>query len=400
MNDVDILVAGQGAAAYAAALYSARYRANTVVVGGSFGGETATGGLIENYPGAPEIDGFDLMLEFKKQVTALEVPIVESDLKDVTPSDGRFICELADGSKYRAISVVMAIGRERRVLGLEHEEEWTGKGISYCSTCDAPLYRNKQAAAVVGGGNAAVEGAILLAKYAQTVYLIYRRGEFTRPEPILIETLQRTPNVKQVLNTTVTELIGDDSFGLTDIRLSQPYEGQEVLKVDGLFVEAGADPRVEIPLKLGLEINSETGEVHVGRSQETNVEGIYAAGDLTDGTALKQTVTAAAQGAMAALSAYQHTIKYRATTPKVKPLLPLWYPERMRRAIRKHAKELNPTMTEEVLYEKECYDIQGAIFEVYTGMGPGFVEAVYQEPYEKALAKKGVPFHRPKLNLS
>ena len=315
MNDVDILVAGQGAAAYAAALYSARYRANTVVVGGSFGGETATGGLIENYPGAPEIDGFDLMLEFKKQVTALEVPIVESDLKDVTPSDGRFICELADGSKYRAISVVMAIGRERRTLGLEHEEEWTGKGISYCSTCDAPLYRNKQAAAVVGGGNAAVEGAILLAKYAQTVYLIYRRGEFTRPEPILIETLQRTPNVKQVLNTTVTELIGDDSFGLTDIRLSQPYEGQEVLKVDGLFVEAGADPRVEIPLKLGLEINSETGEVHVGRSQETNVEGIYAAGDLTDGTALKQTVTAAAQGAMAALSAYQHTIKYRATNP-------------------------------------------------------------------------------------
>ena len=312
-KQIDVLIAGQGAAAFAAGLYSSRYQVDTLIASEQFGGETAIGGTIENYPGQPDIDGFDLMMKFKEQVDNLETPTVHSNLKSVTRNGDVFRAVLDDGTEIDAISVILAVGRERRKLGLPKEQEWTGKGVSYCSTCDAPLYRNKPAAAVVGGGNAAVEGAILLAKYAATVYLIYRRDEFTRPEPILVKILEQTENVKVLYSTEVTELLGSDETGLTGIRLSKPWDGQDELTVDGLFVEAGADPRLEIPNQLGLEINPETGEVHVDRASNTSVKGIYAAGDLTDGTNLKQTITAASQGAIAALSAYQHVLEVKSS---------------------------------------------------------------------------------------
>ena len=312
VKQVDVLIGGQGAAAFAAGLYSSRYQVDTLIAGEQFGGETAIGGTIENYPGQPDIDGFDLMMKFKEQVDKLETPTAYSNLKTISKNGDVFRVVLDDDTEIDAISVILAIGRERRKLSLPKEEEWTGNGVSYCSTCDAPLYRNKAAAAVVGGGNAAVEGAILLSKYATTVYLVYRRDELTRPEPILLKVLEQTDNVKVLYSTEVVELLGSDEAGLTGIRLSKPWEGQDELTVDGLFVEAGADPRLEIPNQLGLEINPDTGEVHVDRSLKTSVEGIYAAGDLTDGTDLKQTITAAAQGAVAALSAYQHVQEVKA----------------------------------------------------------------------------------------
>jgi len=252
------------------------------------------------------------MMKFKEQVDNLDTPTEYSNLVSVEKKGDAFHCVLENGTEVEAISVILAVGRERRKLHLPKEEEWTGRGVSYCSTCDAPLYRNKAAAAVVGGGNAAVEGAVLLAKYAETVYLIYRRGEFTRPEPILLKVLDQTPNVKVLFNTEVSELVGSDDAGLTAIRVNNPWEGKDVLEVDGLFVEAGADPRLDIPNQLGLEINQNTGEVHVDKGLNTSVEGVYAAGDLTDGTELKQTITAAAQGAIAALSSYQHIMEVKA----------------------------------------------------------------------------------------
>ena len=313
MNEVqttDVLIAGQGAAAYAAALYSARYQQDTLLVAEQFGGETATGGQIENYPGVPDIDGYDLMLKFKEQTDGLDVPLVMSNLLHVRPEDGHFVCEMDDGSTVRALSVILAVGRERRKLWLDHEDDWVGKGISYCSTCDAPLYRNRTVA-VVGGGSAAVEGAVLIARYASRVYLIYRREQFNRPEPVLLRILGQTDNVSQLMSTEVVELLGTDLAGLQGIRISRPFEGADELDVDGLFIEIGADPRVAIARELGLERNPETGEVHVNRLMHTSMPGIYAAGDLTDASGpLKQTVTAAAQGAIAALSAYTYVSEH------------------------------------------------------------------------------------------
>lgn len=313
MNDArtaDVLIAGQGAAAYAAALYSARYQQDTLMVAEQFGGETATGGQIENYPGVPDIDGYDLMLKFKEQTDGLDVPLVMSNLLHVKPENGHFMCEMDDGSTVRALSVILAVGRERRKLWLDHEDDWVGKGISYCSTCDAPLYRNRTVA-VVGGGSAAVEGAVLIARYATRVYLIYRRESFNRPEPVLLRILGQTDNISQLMSTEVIELLGTDLAGLQGIRINRPFEGTDELDVDGLFIEIGADPRVAIARELGLERNPETGEVHVNRLMHTSMPGIYAAGDLTDASGpLKQTVTASAQGAIAALSAYTYVSEH------------------------------------------------------------------------------------------
>jgi len=311
VKQVDVLIVGQGAAAFAAGLYSSRYQMETLIAGEQFGGETAIGGMIENYPGQPDIDGYDLMMKFKEQVDKLETPTEYSNVTSVEKNGDIYRASLENGTQVDATSIILAVGRERRKLLLSKEEEWTGKGVSYCSTCDAPLYRNKKAAAVVGGGNAAVEGAVLLAKYAETVYLIYRRDKLTRPEPILLKILSQIENVKVLYSTEVAELLGSDDAGLTGIRISQPWEGQDELTIDGLFVEAGADPRLDIPNQLGLEINPDTGEVHVDNALNTSVQGIYAAGDLTDGTELKQTITAAAQGAIAALSAYQHVLEMK-----------------------------------------------------------------------------------------
>ena len=306
--NTDVLIAGLGAAAYSAALYCKRYQIDTVIVGEEFGGETAIGGLIENYPGQPDIDGFDLMMKFKEQVDNLNTETFDSNLKSVEKiSDGNFRSTLDSGEIFLSKSVILAMGRERRKLGLDNEEEWMGKGVSYCSTCDAPLYKNKESVAVIGGGNAAVEGAILLSKYAKKVYLVYRGSAFFRPEPILLEILNNSENIIILLETEVTSLLGDEK-GLNGIEINKKLDEKKHITLDGIFVEIGADPRLEIPNQLGLKINSETGEVHVDKHQSTSETGIYAAGDLTDGTDLKQTITAASQGAIAALSAYQNVL--------------------------------------------------------------------------------------------
>ena len=309
--NTDVLIAGLGAAAYSAALYCKRYQIDTVIVGEEFGGETAIGGLIENYPGQPDIDGFDLMMKFKEQVDNLNTETFDSNLKNVEKiSDGSFRSTLNNGEIFLSKSVILAMGRERRKLGLDNEEEWMGKGVSYCSTCDAPLYKNKEAVAVIGGGNAAVEGAILLSKYAKKVYLIYRGSKFFRPEPILLEILNNSENIIILLETQVISLLGDEK-GLNGIKINKKINDQKHINLDGIFVEIGADPRLEIPNQLGLKLNSDSGEVHVDKHQNTSVKGIYAAGDLTDGTDLKQTITAASQGAIAALSAYQNVLNFK-----------------------------------------------------------------------------------------
>ena len=133
----DTLIVGQGAAAYAAALYAARYQMKSVVFGGLFGGETATGGLIENYPGVPEIDGLDLMFKLREQAEKYEVPIVSEDIVSITRAESCFEATTEEGTVHRGASVILAVGRERRKLGLEHEDEWTGRGISFCAICDA-----------------------------------------------------------------------------------------------------------------------------------------------------------------------------------------------------------------------------------------------------------------------
>ncbi|MEE9247406.1 MAG: FAD-dependent oxidoreductase [Dehalococcoidia bacterium] len=302
----DVIIIGQGAAAYGAALYSARYQMKTLVIGDEFGGETATGSIIDNYPGYSHIDGFDLMLKMKEQVQALEVEILDDRVNELVQEKDCFILKAYDG-EYRSAAVILAVGRERRKLGLSLEKDLTGKGVSYCSTCDAPLYRN-QSVAVVGGGDAAVKGSVLLAKYAREVYLIYRKAKLTRPEPIILSLLEKSPNVVQLLSTNVKGLVGNGK--LERLELDRPYMDQSDLRVDGIFIEIGADPRNQLATKLGAMINDK-GEIMVSKLMETTITGIFAAGDVTDASGeLKQTITSTAQGVIAATSAYKYVSEH------------------------------------------------------------------------------------------
>ena len=306
-NAYDLLIIGQGAAAFAAALYAARYQVKPVVIGETFGGETATGGLIENYPGYPEIDGFDLMLKFREQADKYEVPVIDDKVVSVEGVDGHYTATTFGGETYVGASVLLAVGRERRKLGLEHEEEWTGKGVSFCSTCDAPLHRGN-VVAVVGGGDAAIKGAVLLTRYAQKVYVIYRGSRFTRPEPANLRALGEAGNAETLFETNVVALQGDDS--LSSIVLDREHDGSTEMAVHGIFLEIGADPRSELAVQLGVALN-EKDEVVVDRRMGTNVPGVFAAGDLTDASGeLKQTITAAAQGALAAATAYEYVTEH------------------------------------------------------------------------------------------
>ena len=306
-NGYDVIIVGQGAAAFAAALYAARYQMRAVVIGQTFGGETATGGLIENYPGYTEIDGFDLMMNFRKQVEKYEVPIVDDKVVSVRREVDHFVAATELGDTYESATIIIAVGRERRKLGLEREEEWVGRGVSYCSTCDAPLHRGN-VVGVVGGGDAAVKGAVLLSKYARKVYLIYRGASFTRPEPANLRQLAEAQNVESVFNTNVTELTGKD--GLEGVVLDNPLDGSTELALNGIFMELGADPRVDLANQLGVRLD-EKDEIVVDKHMRTNVHGVFAAGDVTNASGeLKQTIVAAAHGALAATGAYDELTEH------------------------------------------------------------------------------------------
>jgi len=274
--------------------------------GAMFGGETAIGGTIENYPGHPQIDGSELMLKMREQVDALKVPIVQEDVAELQRGSGCW--EVKAGEEwYQGTAVILAVGRQRRTLGLPNENALVGKGVSYCATCDAPLYRDKRAV-VVGGGDSALKGALLLAKYATQVYVVYRGQRFSRPEPLAVERMEGTPNIDTVLNANVVELSGED--GLEGVVLDQEVDGSHELAVDGIFVEIGADPNNALAKAHGAALN-EQGEIMVDKSMCTSVEGLFAAGDVTDASGdLKQTITAAAQGAIAATSAYDFVVEH------------------------------------------------------------------------------------------
>jgi len=275
----------------------------SVIFGANFGGETATGGLIENYPGAPAIDGYELMTNFRTQTDAYDVPVVNENIMSILRTDDCFEATTESGEVFVGSSVILGVGRERRRLGLAHEDDWMGRGVSFCSTCDAPLHRGNTVAAV-GGGDAAIKGAILLSKYADKVYVIYRQGRFSRPEAANLRQMEQQSNIVTIFNANVVELTGQD--GLTGVVLDRDFEGGSKLALDGIFIEIGADPRVELPNQLGLKLN-DVYEVMVDKFVRTNVDGVYAAGDLTEGAGdLKQTITAAALGAMAATAAYEY----------------------------------------------------------------------------------------------
>ncbi len=296
----DLIIIGSGAAGLSAGIYAGRYRMNTLVIGKEFGGETAKAGAIENYPGFQSIDGYELMDFMKQQATKLHVEMLDAEVTNVSRQKHCFTIT-ADKKTYETNTIVFAVGAERRRLGLPNEKELTGRGVHYCVTCDGPVYTGKTIA-MVGGSDASVKGAILAAEYVKKVFLIVR-GKEVKAEPINFEHLQRLGDrVEIILETGVKELVGKNR--LEKVVFSRPYKGLSEFIIDGLFVEIGAIPNVELAQSLGVELD-ERGYIKVDNIMQTNIDGVFAAGDAVNHFgSFKQDITAAAMGAVAATSAY------------------------------------------------------------------------------------------------
>jgi thioredoxin reductase (NADPH) len=200
-----------------------------------------------------------------------------------------------------AKTLIIATGTQRQKLNIPGEAEYLGKGVSYCSTCDATFFKEK-IVAVVGGSNAAVMSALHLASFAQKIYLIYRRKPL-RADPIWVERVEKEPRVEIIYETNVVEIIGDGQK-VTALKLDKAYQGSIQLKVDGLFIEIGGKPGTELVKSLGVDLD-EKGYIRVKPDMSTNISGLFAAGDVANASGeLQQIVTAASEGAIAANSIY------------------------------------------------------------------------------------------------
>ncbi len=329
----DLIIIGGSAAATAAGVYAARRGLNVAVVTKEFGGEVATSGEIANWPGIIKTDGIALAQQFKEHLLANRVPIQEGvEVERVIKQDDGAFCVSAvtdgvhmanekvpalrssEGAKkcdLLAKTVIVATGLHPRELSVPGEKEYRGKGVSYCTVCDGPLFGGK-VTAVIGGGNSALEAGLMLADIASQVYVINKNPQF-KGEKVLLDNLNSKKNVQIIYSAMTTEIFGDQFVrGLRFIRNGQPRRSGEVgaptgmseeLKVDGVFVHIGQIPNCGVvPPEVAKD---EFGQIKVNANCETNVPGLYAAGDVTD-VPFKQIVIASAQGCIAALSAVQY----------------------------------------------------------------------------------------------
>lgn len=308
MHDwIDIAIVGGGPAGLTAALYGARARAKTVVFeAGLPGGQIASASWVENYPGFPEgISGQELGELMSKQAEKAGAEIrTLAPVESIQPHENGFVLQVENKELY-ARTVILATGAVPRRLGVPGEAELAGRGVSWCATCDGPLFRDK-VVAVVGGGDSATQEALYLAKIAREVHLIHRRDQL-RATPILSEQCFAHPMITMHLSYVVEEIIGQEGR-VTGVRLRSRKDGSELLlAVDGVFEFVGTDP--QSALVADLCERDENGFVKVDREGRTSRPGLYAAGDVADGT-LKQVVTACGQGAQVA----QHAANYAAGT--------------------------------------------------------------------------------------
>ena len=294
----DIIILGGGPAGLSAAIYAARSAAKTAIIDISMlGGQPSNYLELENYPGFAKIGGYDLMEKFEEHADMFGIqkfPMEEiqsvdltSDIKTVTTLNGEF----------KAKSIIIATGAQSKKLGVEGEKEFVGRGVSYCAVCDGAFYKDK-VVAVVGGGNAAVEEASYLTKFASKVYLIHRRDEL-RADKIVQERAFKNEKLEFIYDTIVNKINGENLVKSATIENVKTHEIKD-LAIDGIFPYIGFEPNAD--LFTGQIKQDKNGFIIVDEAMQTSVKGIYAIGDVRV-TPLRQVITAAADGAIAAVYA-------------------------------------------------------------------------------------------------
>ncbi|MCL7387978.1 MAG: FAD-dependent oxidoreductase [Thaumarchaeota archaeon] len=305
----DIIIVGGGAAGLTAALYATRQGLKTLVVAKDIGGQLTLASQIENYPGIKAIAGLELAQSIKEQAEEFGAEFVYDEAIGISQLDNAFRISTKVSGDYDALAVILAFGKTPRSLGVPGEDGLVGRGVSYCAICDAPLFRGKKVA-VVGWGEHAFKAVKVLRAYGNKVYIIHRGEAKLTDEELVRES--ESMNVVYMPNSVVLEIKGDTR--VRSIVLKNAKTGEEgELEVDGVFVEMGYTAKTDW-MKGFVQLN-ENGEIVTDKLGMTSRPGVFAAGDVTD-ILYKQAVIAAAQGAIAALSAYNYVQRLRGLPTK------------------------------------------------------------------------------------
>lgn len=295
----DLVVIGAGPAGITAAIYAARKRLDTLVISKDIGGQAALSGDVENYTGYQFITGPELALKFEEHLKKFDITLKEGEAALELGKAGDLVRVRTDKGIYEAKSAIIASGKRSRELGCPGEKEFKNKGLTYCATCDGPLFSGKDVA-VIGGGNSALDAAIQLIKIANKIYLVNVTGSLTG-DPVMQEIVKSSPKVTILNDSRVSAVLGERL--VNSIRINRA-DKEELLAVKGVFVEIGLIPNSEFVKD--IEKNS-LGEIKVNSYNETNIPGIFAAGDVTD-VPEKQIVIAAGEGSKAALGVFRYLI--------------------------------------------------------------------------------------------
>jgi alkyl hydroperoxide reductase subunit F len=300
-GEYDVAIIGAGPAGLTAAMYCARKALSTAIISEDIGGQALWSWSIDNYMGYRMVTGEDLMKKFEEQVKELPISLRLDRVTSVRKTNSTFILETIAGKTFQAKSLIIATGKHPRTLGISNEDAYIGHGVSVCSTCDGPLYKGKKVA-VVGGGNSAYQAAIGMSRIAQWVYLIVRKS--VKADALLQKKTEDIKNITTIINTDVVTYHGKPF--LTGITVKDRESGKETkIDVDGLFLEIGLLPNTAF---LGdLVQKNELDEIIVDRNCHTSMEGVFAAGDVTNING-KQIIIAAGEGAKAALEAHQYLL--------------------------------------------------------------------------------------------
>ena len=301
----DLAIVGAGPAGLSASVYASRYGIKNIIIGEMPGGLTTKTHEIGNWLGTEKITGFEFAQKAANHAKSYSAEIISATVDQLEEKNGNFILFASDGKKIEAKTILLAMGTRHRKLGIPGEKEFLGKGVSYCATCDGFFFRGK-IVAVAGGNDSAAEAAVFLAGIAEKVYIIYR-GEKLRAEKFWTEAIKNNSKIEVICNTSIKEIEGDQR--VEGIILDNPRQNSETLKVDGIFIEIGLDPNTELVRNLEVDLDEE-GYIKISPDGKTSTRGVWAAGDITDGSnKFKQIVTAASEGAIAARGIQQYLKK-------------------------------------------------------------------------------------------
>ena len=297
----DVVIVGAGPAGLTAGVYCARKMLNTIIISENIGGQALESWAIENYMGYRMIAGEDLMKKFEEQVRTLNIRLELDKVTAIAKDDGLFTINTVSGNTLKAKAVILTQGNRPKKLGVANEEQYLGRGLSICSTCDGPLYKGKRVA-VVGGGNSALQTAVEMSDIAKSVSLIVRST--IRADPVYMEKLKEKKNITVHTGAHVSALQGEKF--LSGITIKDEQGKEQTISLDGVFIEIGWLPNTDMVENL-VQLN-EKKEIIVDINGHTSIPGIYAAGDVTS-VKSKQIVIASGDGAKAALEAFEYILK-------------------------------------------------------------------------------------------